>query len=102
MLLKPRFQVISLSAFVILLELEFARFKYMTILILKHSLSSIFWILIKPSLAWFDFLGNFILLLPAKGLYFEILIVIAWSMTESIIYPERFPKDFYMFDIILE
>ena len=44
------------------------------------------------------FFDNLIMLLPAKGLYFEILIV--RSMTESIIQPEPFPKDFGMFVII--
>ena len=34
-------------------------------------------------------------MLLAKGLYLEILIV--WSLTDSIIQPEPFPKDFCMF-----
>ena len=38
-------------------------------------------------------------LLPAKVLYFEILIL--WLMTESIIQHEPFPKYFLIFDIIL-
>ena len=36
---------------------------------------------------------------PGQGLYFEILIL--QSMTESIIHPEPFPKDFCMLDIIV-
>ena len=36
--------------------------------------------------------------ISAKGLYFEIVIV--WSVTESIIHPEPFPKDFCMFVIV--
>ena len=32
-------------------------------------------------------------------LYFEILIL--WSITESIIQPERFPKNFCMFDVLV-
>ena len=39
-------------------------------------------------------------MVPAKELYFEILIL--WSMTETIIKPEPFPEDFCMFVIILE
>ena len=34
---------------------------------------------------------------PAKGSYFEILIL--WSMPESIIQSKPFPKDFSIFDI---
>ena len=41
--------------------------------------------------------GNFIKLLSPKGLYFEILILC--SMTESIIQPESFLKDSYVFNI---
>ena len=39
-------------------------------------------------------------MLPAKGLYFEILIL--WSLTESVIQPEPFPKNFCIVDIIVE
>ena len=39
------------------------------------------------------------LLLPAKGVYFEVPILC--SMAESIIQPEPFPKDFCIFDIIV-
>ena len=87
----------SLSAFVILLGLWFAGFKHLTKNHLKHSLSSVFWILIKPSLGWSNSSGNFTELLPVNGLYFGILML--WSMTESIIQPEPFAKDFSMFDI---
>ena len=38
-------------------------------------------------------------MLLAKGLYLEILIV--WSMTDSVIQPEPFPKDFCMFVTIV-
>ena len=44
--LKPSFLENSLSAFVILLELWSAGFKYLIKVHLQHSLSSIFWILI--------------------------------------------------------
>ena len=91
MFLKSSFLANSLSAFVILLGLGSSGFKYLTKHHLKHSLSSIFWILINPFFAWSNSLGNLIKLLPDKGLDFEILIV--WSMTKSIIHPETFPKD---------
>ena len=38
-------------------------------------------------------------MLPAKGLYFKIIVL--QSMTESMIQIETFPKDFCSFDIIL-
>ena len=44
-------------------------------------------------------LGNFIQLVPAKGLYFEILIFC--SMAELIIQSKPFCKDFGMFDLIV-
>ena len=53
----------------------------------------------NPVLGWFYSLGNFIQLLPAKVLYFEILT--GWSMTESIAQPEAFPKDICIFVIIV-
>ena len=100
MSLKSSFLAKSLLAFASLAWWWFAGFKHLTIIHLKHSLSSIFWILINPFLGWFNSLDNFIELLPAKGLYFEILIV--WLMTEKIIQPKTFPKDFCMFVIIVD
>ena len=65
-----------LSAFVILIGIQSAVFKYLTKIHLKHSLSSTFLkILINPYLEWCNSFGNFIKLLPVKGLYFEILIL---------------------------
>ena len=49
--------------------------KYLTIHHLKHSLRFIFCILIKAFFVWFNSPSNLIKLLPAKGLYFEILIL---------------------------
>ena len=99
MFLKSNFLANSLSGFVILLELWFAGFKYLTIRHLKHSLSSIFVILTNPFLGWSNSLGNLIQLLPAEVLYFEILML--WLTTELIIHPELFLKDFCMLDIIV-
>ena len=65
-----------LSAFVILIGIQSAVFKYLTKIYLKHSLSLTFLkILINPYLEWSNSFGNFIKLLPVKGLYFEILIL---------------------------
>ena len=52
-----------------------------------------FLILINPFLGWSNSFGKFMELLPAKGLYFEILLLC--SMTESVIQPETFPKSFF-------
>ena len=76
-----------------------AGFKYLTKHHLKHSFSSVFWVLVNPFLEWFNSLGNFIKLLPAKRLYFEILIV--WSMAVSVIQLKPFSKDFCVFFIIV-
>ena len=54
------FYNIFFSSFFILLELWFTGFKYLTKIHLKHSLLSIFWILIKHFLGWSNSLGNFI------------------------------------------
>ena len=78
--LKPNYLANSLLDFVILAGLRSAGIKYLTIFHLKLSLSSMFLLLINPSLGWSDSLGNFMELLPAQGLFFEILIV--RSMTE--------------------
>ena len=87
----------SLSAFVILFGLWSAGCKYLTKHHSKHLLSSIVWILIKSVLGWFNSFGNSIQMILAKTLYFEILKLC--SLTESIIQPEPFPKDFSIFDI---
>ena len=55
--------------------------------------------LINPFLRWSNSLGNLIQLLPVVILCFEILML--WSMTESVIEPEPFPKDFCVFDSIV-
>ena len=60
MSLKSSLFAKSLSAFVIILELWSAGFKYMTKPHLKHSLSSIFWILINRFLGGFNSFGNLI------------------------------------------
>ena len=91
---KSNLFVKSLSIFVIFLGLWSVGLTHLTKHHLKHSLSSVFWILIKAFLGWSNSSGNLIYLLPGKGSYFEILIV--WSMTESIIQPESFPKDLCM------
>ena len=91
------FSKIFVRFYVILADRWFAGLKYLTKHHLKHSLWSIFLILINPFLGKFNSCGNFIQLFPAKGLYFEI--IIEWSMTESIIHPEPFPEDYCMFDI---
>ena len=91
---KSNLFVKSLSIFVIFLRLWSVGLTHLTKHHLKHSLSSVFWILIKAFLGWSNSSGNLIYLLPGKGSYFEILIV--WSMTEPIIQPESFPKDLCM------
>ena len=91
MSLKSTLFAKSLSAFAILTGLWSAGFKCLTKQNLNHSLSSVFWILINPFLEWSNSFGDLIPILPAKRLYLGILIV--WSMTESIIQPEPFPKD---------
>ena len=48
------------SAFVILFGWYSPGFRYRTKHYLKHSLPSIFWILIKPFLGWSNSFGNFI------------------------------------------
>ena len=63
----------------------------------SSSSSSIFWILINLILGW-----SLVILYKCfqlKDYTFQILIVL-W-MTESIIYPQRFPKDFCIFGIIV-
>ena len=50
----------SLSTFIILAGLWSAGFKDLTKHHLKHSLSSIFWILIIPILGWSNSFGNLI------------------------------------------
>ena len=64
MSLKSSFLPKSLSAFT-----WFTGFKYLTILYLKHSLSSIFWILNNPFLGWFNSFSNLMLL--AKDYIFK-------------------------------
>ena len=73
--LKSRFLVKYLSAFIILAGLRSAGFKYLIKHHLKHSLSSVFGILINPFLGWSNSFCNLIQLLPAKGLYFKMLTV---------------------------
>ena len=58
MSLKSSVLANSLSAFVILAGLWSAGFKYLTILYLKHSLSPIFWMLIRPFLGWSNSIGS--------------------------------------------
>ena len=87
-----------LSAYIILAGGWSAGFKYLTKHHLKHSLSSIFSVLINPFRGWSNSFGNLVQLHPGKRLYFEILIV--WLMTESIIQPEPFHKHLCIFDII--
>ena len=60
MCLKSSFFAKSLSAFVIILWLWSVGFKYMTKPHLKHSLSSIFWILINRFLGGFNSFSNLI------------------------------------------
>ena len=72
---KSVFLANSLSVSVILAGLRSGRFKYLTVLLLKHSLSSIFWILINHFLGWSNSFDDFKQLLPAKWLYLEILII---------------------------
>ena len=55
------------------------RHTYLTIHDSEHSLSSIFWILITSFLGWFSSFGTSIKLLSAKGLYFEILILMHYD-----------------------
>ena len=78
MSLMSSFLAKSLSAFVIFPGLRATGCRYLTKHHLKHSLSSILGILIKPFLGWSNSFGNLIQLLPSKGLYFEILIL--WSV----------------------
>ena len=72
---KSSFLANSLSVLAILVGLRSAGFKYLTNHHLKHSSSSIFPILINLFLGWSNSPGNFVKLLPAKGLFYEILIV---------------------------
>ena len=57
--LESNFLAKSQSNFMILLGLWYAGRKYLTKHQLKHSLSSIFLILINPFLGWSDFFDNF-------------------------------------------
>ena len=82
---ESNFLAKSMSTIVILDGWWFSGFRYQIKHHSKHSLSSIFWILINPFFGWSNSSPNFIKLLPAKGLYFEIQIV--WSMIESMIQP---------------
>ena len=100
MSLKQSFLARSLSIFIIPAGWWSAGFNYLTKNHLKDSLSLVLWILIKPFLGWSNSFSNLIELLPAKGLYFEIRIV--WWITESIIQPEPFPKNFSMCFIIVD
>ena len=67
--LKLSFLPKSVSAFVILSGSWSAGFKYLTKGHFKHSLSSIFSILINTFLGWSNSFCNLIYLLPAKGSY---------------------------------
>ena len=60
MSLKSSLFAKSLSAFVVLIWLWSAGFKYQTKHHLKQSLSSIFWILLNPFLGWSNSFGNLI------------------------------------------
>ena len=79
MSLKSSFLAKSLSAFVILAGWWFAGFKYLTVLHLKHSLSSIFLILINPFLRW----SNSLLQKERPGFYVKFFYVILQNLLSS-------------------
>ena len=84
--------------FLIFVRWWFADFKYLTKHHFKFSLSSPFWILIKPFLELFNFFDNSIQLLHFRGLYFEMLIFC--SIIESIFQPETSTWYLHTFVII--
>ena len=51
--------------------------------VFKYLLSSIFWVLLKPFLEWFNSFGSTIKLLPLRDLYFETLMFC--SFNESLV-----------------
>ena len=85
----------SLPSILIFSGSQYSRFKYLTKHRLNHSLSLVFWLFVKSFLRKSKSFGNLIWFLPAKGLYFEVLIV--WSMTQSIIQPDPFSIVFCIF-----
>ena len=84
--------------FLIFARWWFADFKYLTKHHFKFSLSSPFWILIKPFLELFNFFDNSIQLLHFRGFYFEMLIFC--SIIESIFQPETSAWYLHTFVII--